>query len=800
VTQLRELPDQRLGRPVFTHHEHLVATARTGPHDELSITEILALLPDFMHRKGRWHGDHGRRNRGISVILEWLTTFPGSGWQERWLNSGADTGVAWMATLAASDPRLDGTVRDEMRTGMVYLLACQVVLPGYGYLHACKLWAAMSAVRRVITPELFARAQLTAKELGIEEGRAQRIAMNVLTKIVMHTGRGLDKVTEEDLFEYRSSTARAYGVQAAWQILATMGILAEDSTMRAALHLGQTPTSELVDSYRIQDRGIRDVLVRYLEERRPGLDYNSFRSLVSILCRNFWCDIERHHPGISSLHLPAEVATGWKERISRVELKDGTSRERKNRLDVLMKVRAFYLDIREWALEDASWAQWAMPCPVRRGDLAGTMKRKRATRAEIHQRIRHRLPQLPVVVDTAETRWRNSVAMLQKAAATAVGDTFDHDGRAYERLGCKQFVNEDGSAQSGTISIRELGTDDCETTEITREEDEAFWAWAIIETLRLTGVRVEELLEITHLALVTHRLADTGEVVPLLQIVPSKSNEERLLLVVPELASVLATIVHRIRGEDGQVPLVARYDGLERTMGPKLPHLFQRRTGWRREVISVSAVKTLLDATLSHCGLTDQAGQPLRFTPHDFRRIFTTEAVTGGLPVHIAARILGHDSLDTTQSYLAVFQDELIRSYRAFVNSRRALRPAAEYREPTEEEWREFQMHWELRKVELGDCGRPYGTPCVHEHACIRCAMLRVDPRQKGRLAEIINNLKERISEAKANGWGGEVQGLRVSLDGAQAKMASLIRAERNRQAGGLTDLGMPRPRPGSQP
>src|SRR5262249_52889396 len=154
-----------------------------------------------------------------------------------------------------------------------------------------------------------------------------------------------------------------------------------------------------------------------------------------------------------------------------------------------------------------------------------------------------------------------------------------------------------------------------------------------------------------------------------------------------------------------------------------------------------------------------------------------TEAVTGGLPVHIAARILGHDSLDTTQSYLAVFQDELIRSYRAFVNSRRALRPAAEYREPTEQEWREVQQHWELRKVDLGDCGRPYGTPCVHEHACIRCAMLRVDPRQKGRLAEIINNLKDRISEAKANGWGGEVQGLQVSLDAAQAKMASLIRA-----------------------
>ena len=40
-----------------------------------------------------------------------------------------------------------------------------------------------------------------------------------------------------------------------------------------------------------------------------------------------------------------------------------------------------------------------------------------------------------------------------------------------------------------------------------------------------------------------------------------------------------------------------------------------------------------------------QAGNPLQVTPHDFRRMFVTEAVTGCLPVHIAARILGHKTL-----------------------------------------------------------------------------------------------------------------------------------------------------------
>jgi hypothetical protein len=43
------------------------------------------------------------------------------------------------------------------------------------------------------------------------------------------------------------------------------------------------------------------------------------------------------------------------------------------------------------------------------------------------------------------------------------------------------------------------------------EEDLAFWAWAAVEVLRLTGVRVEELLEISHHSLVQYRLPGTGE-------------------------------------------------------------------------------------------------------------------------------------------------------------------------------------------------------------------------------------------------------------------------------------------------
>ena len=340
-----------------------------------------------------------------------------------------------------------------------------------------------------------------------------------------------------------------------------------------------------------------------------------------------------------------------------------------------------------------------------------------------------------------------------------------------------------------TVKIEDVATG--ERINVTQTEDEAFWSWAVIETLRHTGVRVEELTEITHCALVQYVMPKTQELVPMLQIVPSKSNAERLLMLSPEVTSVLATIVSRLRQlNGGSVPLTPRYDPYERTIGAPLPYLFQRRQGWRWEVPSYNTVVKLLKGAISRAGLQDAAGNTLDYTPHDFRRMFATEAVTEGLPVHIVARLLGHANINTTQGYMAVFDNELILNFRSFLERRRSVRPSDEYREPTEDEWREFQQHFETRKLALGECGRPYGTDCKHEHACIRCPSLRVDPRERDRLAAIIANLKERIREAESNGWTGEVNGLTVTHAAAVNKLVGLDRS-RSQLPANARDLGI---------
>ncbi|WP_328401836.1 integrase [Nocardia sp. NBC_00403] len=162
------------------------------------------------------------------------------------------------------------------------------------------------------------------------------------------------------------------------------------------------------------------------------------------------------------------------------------------------------------------------------------------------------------------------------------------------------------------------------------------------------------------------------------------------------------------------------------------------------------------------------------FQAHDFRRIFVTDAIMNGLPPHIAQSICGHKTIDTTMGYKTVYPAETIEAHRAFIARRRATRPSEEYRTPTDTEWDAFLAHFEKRKVSVGTCARAFATPCVHEHACVRCSLLRPDPAQRARLEEIHDNLEARIIEAKREGRPGEVEGLQISYSGVKDKLAQI--------------------------
>ena len=743
----------------------------------------------------------GTRNgqiRGVNLALDWLVSHPGGTWQKRWLASGAeDTGKDWKQDCAAWMDTRGVRARQRMdllSVGLILGICAGIVRPGLHWLAASGVspWALARNLERTRDQSGLSRLRAVLGDGTVAAG-ARHATIGRAAIIMAAKGGTLAEIAAGDFPELLDAERAVHGrprdySAVSWRLMRQAGAFGQRApeSLAQLLTIGQRSPAELIDRYQLACRPVRDLIIDYLQERQPALDYRSLDTLAQQLGRNFWADLERHHPGIASLNLPPAAAAAWKQRMRTRPGDTGqTDGQRLASRHTLMSVRAFYLDLACWAAEDpARWGQWAVPSPVSKADTENR-KEDRRRKSRMDSRTRERLPVLPVLTRSAAGHRDRTAQTLTAALAVPPGATFTAGGQSFTRAALRKAGirtwahNSDGSRH-----------------DLTWEEDHAFWTWAIIEVLRATGIRCEELLELTHHSLIQYRLPATGELVPLLQIAPSKTDTERLLVISPDLADVLAAIITRLAGPDGKIPLTARYDEHEHVWQPPAPLLFQRRGGTELRPVSSGTVRNMLNAALDRTGLADAAGKPLIFTPHDFRRMFITDAILTGLPPHIAQVIAGHRNINVTMGYKATYPEEVITHHQAFIARRRALRPTDEYRTPTDQEWEEFLGHFERRKLSVGNCGRAFATPCVHEHACLRCPMLWPDPAQRPRIAEIRDNLTARITEAEREGWLGEIEGLQISITGANDKLAQIDR-RRDRQP---ADLGLPALPPQRQP
>ncbi|MFD9664868.1 tyrosine-type recombinase/integrase [Rhodococcus sp. NPDC059968] len=601
------------------------------------------------------------RRRGLGHVLDWLDEQTGRTWQDRWRSSNIENaGNQWRSTLGRwlEQRDLGGRYQLEVMVRAVStLIAADLVRPSLAWLIVSKMRISIvTDVPRGRADIDFDRLDaLCASDPMISTTAANRCRYRAVL-IIAAKGGTISDITVGDVVELLDTEAGliGYGIGATrvfYRLLHTLGTFGKDApeSLRELRSPGQRSPAELIDRYHIECTPIRDLLVEYLRERQPVLDYGSLTGLARMLGKLFWADLEKHHPGIDSLRLSAEVADAWKQRLHSTGSAtaegaiDESAGTRIGYHECLTPVRAFYLDLAQWALEDpARWGPWVAPCPIRAGEIdrrKATLRRK----SRMDARTRARLPVLPALVRSVDTRRREASELLDAALTAQPGETFTAAGQTLVRSLTRESTPGKVWAHDPDTGIRR---------DINREESQSFWAFAAVEVLRSTGVRIEELTELSHHSLIQYRLPSTGELVPLLQIAPSKTDAERLLLVSPELADVLSAVISRIRGTTGAVPLVPAFDLHERTWLPPAPLLFQRHIGSENQAIGPRAIRDMLTTALAATGLVDHAtGDPLRFTPHDFRRVFITDAILNGLPPHIAQVVAGHRDINVTMGY-----------------------------------------------------------------------------------------------------------------------------------------------------
>jgi hypothetical protein len=757
-----------------------------GNLDAATAEEIAAVADGVWPRGGQ---RRYARRRGLRRLLELLAAFPGQTWQQRWLASGFDAGDRRVRDLADCE-----WVRAEAVHSLMLLCCLRVVRPSLAAFrgnHFVRYHEHFEAAQA--DPQLDEFVRLV--QAHDASPHYQRCARFDMAGALTSQGIAFAGLTAEAFLHYATETRRGgfghgyecYVGHLAWQVLHQSGHFPPGvpATLRGALRSQALTPAQLVDLHEVRDPGARQMLTAYLTRRGHDLDYTSLRSLASDLCRSFWAEIERIHPGQPDLALSQETYQAWRAAV-------GTRRDGKPRLGadaILTNVRALYLDIQGWATQEPEqWAPWAATCPISSRDVRARARARRRTKERMDSRTRILQPLLPVLAGAAGQRRDHMAGLLAAAATAGAGQRITVDGKQYTRL----FSAGDARRQRihGQPNIRARDEQAGRAINVTLAEDAAFWQWACVETLRHTGTRCEEMLELSQLS-IRQYVRPSGEVIALLVIAPSKTDRERVIPMTAELFHVIAAIIRRLTRDRPAIPLATRYDKAEHVTSEPQPFLFQRTIGQRTEVITPSALREMLARLSASLATEHPQLASISFAPHDFRRLFATDLANHGLPIHIGAALLGHLNLQTFHGYVTVFREDVIRHYQAHLASRRAARPGSEYRPATEAEWAEFEQHFDKRKVELGQCGRPYATPCEHEHACIRCPMLHIDPAMTGRLDEIHADLLARRDHARTQGWLGEIEGIDLTLRFLAGK-----RAETRRQARSSHDtvisLGIP--------
>lgn len=450
--------------------------------------------------------------------------------------------------------------------GLGALLAVGAVRPSFAVVSTARLnycW------KHILRWRSDTNADVVHRVPCADQTRARASA--IVARLVVLSGRPVAELTADDLLTYRlewlRSNRQTVGLVHVWLCLADLGTV--EGSLHQSLRPGQKSVAEFVDGYDIECRAVRDLFVDYLTQRSIDVDYSTLRAVVNDLIFLYWKEIEEISPGITTIDLPTEVATEWKRRIRTRTDSDGNEVPRRGMAGTLMAVRGFYADLIQLAHEEpARWAPWACKPPITDREVKAYRKWRLSLQSDMHERTRHRAVKVTELASAAERAWSEHRKIFAAAQPCATGDRVVVDGKEYVRT-------DRASHDLAHPKIRRIGTDGepvGDALDLVFAEEDAFWGFAIIEVLRQTGIRIEELLELTQLDLheYDHRDPEIGKVI-LLHVNPSKQDKERMVVVAPELAAVFAAIVTRIRtaigSQSNSLPFVVAYDYAECVIG-----------------------------------------------------------------------------------------------------------------------------------------------------------------------------------------------------------------------------------------
>lgn len=669
-----------------TRPEHLAAATQLSDQPfnrdlllEATRTEILTWTIEAKARRAVW-------NRAAAFLF--ATSAPESMTVQQWWTSVEPTILDLGAgARLGTGPGAASGVGVTPTAAVRALVVGRIVLPGWSFMSSVQVepW-----VRRLPDddPLLITHRRLTRAWERTSWATRKGARAGTCAALRLMLTRGYDRLEQVSDADLEALPARASGMDMLDVALCGLGVFARSPRRGITRRTAQPPRSidQLVQAKVAAP--FQAVTVAYLTAytQRVSSNYSTVRTKIRSLAY-FWRYVAEVHPEVTECRdvLPhhargfAPWAVVTARGVQRSTARKGTE-DRTTTYEWLVDVRSFFTDICTWGTEPGSPLAPYTPAtiPLTAHDLAasGFAAAHARTTARMTATVMDLTREIPNIRAYALQAWHEAA----QGSAAAPGDRV---AAAYER--------------------------------------NRFWDWALLELLLTSGLRVEEVSELTTLDVLKRQLID-GQVYYLLHVKPSKYDRARVIPIGDGLGRVIAEITAHIKAFYGTtaVPPCDRRDYVAKTPLPRAPYLLQG-VG-HPSAMSIAAIRGRLQALSVAAGARHADGSPLRLGPHDCRRVFATEHLNSNTPVHVIAALLGHASLDTVMIYAKLYPDTLVEGYRAAMRGLYdTIYDSDTTTTPTLQEWTAFAASCNLRDMGTHVCALPTGEHCSRGLVCLGC-------------------------------------------------------------------------------
>ncbi|GAA3140370.1 hypothetical protein GCM10020255_016830 [Rhodococcus baikonurensis] len=137
--------------------------------DETATEDVLTALKSSPEMARRSPRQQKPIIAAVRVILVWLASHPGDGWQARWECANPDDTLHWIESITRDDPRSLNAKRRVFIDALGCLMLIRFILPSHRLLRTLSSPVLYGKARATFQPDLFALAEQNAQRLQIRK-------------------------------------------------------------------------------------------------------------------------------------------------------------------------------------------------------------------------------------------------------------------------------------------------------------------------------------------------------------------------------------------------------------------------------------------------------------------------------------------------------------------------------------------------------------------------------------------------------------------------------------------------------